>query len=227
MKLYDGGRRAQPAAGPYLLAGEGRAAARSSCRSIWPARSTGPRGVRAAQPLAALAGSGARRRHGCWLRPWRSAAVSKRCIPNRPCSAARRRTRPRSRCGTAGSSFGLFASVSAVFRHSHPAMAELEEQVSNGRRPIASRSMTISGCWSCSSRQRLRLGADADGGGYHGRHRHRLHEAPPLPLPEDFADPRWHSALSAAQAGRHDARNDLFFCWFCWRRPQRRRASSG
>lgn len=72
---------------------------------------------------------------------------------------------------------GLFASVAAVFRHSHPSMAELEEQVPEWAE--ANRDQIDDHLWLLE----LQLASNAfvcgdvlDRGRYHRRHRDRFHE---------------------------------------------------
>lgn len=93
---------------------------------------------------------------------------------------------------------GLFASVSAVFRHSHPAMAELEEQVPEwaqaNREQIDDHlwllELQLAGndfiCGSTLTVADITAGIAID-----------FMKPAKLPLPEDFVQiRRWHSALS-------------------------------
>ena len=98
MKLFDGGRAPNPRRVRIFLAEKGIAV------PLVPVDmgAIGHRGeeVASRNPLQPPAGARTRRRHGALPSRSRSAAISRRCIPNPRCSAAARSARRRSRCGS-------------------------------------------------------------------------------------------------------------------------------
>ncbi len=120
---FSGGPQSAP--GPHLSGGKGNRR---------PDRKGGPRqaGAEVAPPTPRSIRCFASPRSS-WIRaksfpnPWRSAAISRRSSPIRRCSGAIRSKRRASKCGSAAPSWIFSFPIALAFRHSHPAMVEMEK----------------------------------------------------------------------------------------------------